>query len=891
MINRPHFPLFPVWRLFLLTAVSFLLSVALLPALDLSRLDSAETELESLVAEWQAEWTRNPIPATARELAASLQALGMIERQAGKPDEALVHLTAACDLFRDHAPSELTDANEVLALIRQDLGDFEAAEKILRQVLAIRTQEKDATRLAATCDHLAMNLLLQGRYTEVPSLLDRAEASTPPEDVDFRARILSHRGKLAHTLGSHARAAAYFEQALALSIQEPELRLALRSQLALSQLRLGKIDLARVGTEIAADEARRLFADNHLAAVPYLNNLGAIALSQGDLEIARSTFTEALEMLENSLGPDHPGLIGPLNNLGVAEQEIGDYAAAHIHLERAAALQKSHLPPTHLRVAETERNLARNSLLAGDPDARDHVIRATAIGLDLLDRLIRDGTENERLNFLERLDLVSLPCAIGDSELIANVLLASKARLLDAMLAGSAPGPRSTWQQLQAALAPDSAFVDTCRFTPLGDSRSPAYGAIVILPSGPPRWIPLGTDSDLENWLAAFHNRLRWLTAHLGGEEATPPALKLRTILRALEREFWTPLQLPPEIRNVAWSPDSRLHFLPLSALLDPENRPLASRFLQITTVTSGRDLLNPPPSSGLMTSPWTIFNVSDFPRSNAPPDATPLAKLLASLGPMPGTRAEADKLWPLAPPHSIFLSDHAATEDALRTLNPPPAVLHLGCHAFFLPENDPDPGLAIDFDERSDLLRAGGLVLYNGALRRPDSHQDSADDDLLFPREIAALPLQGTRLVTLSSCESGAGTPVSGEGVLGLRRAFSLAGVREIVVALWPVADDSTPEFMDHFYRLAVASDHPAQALWQTQAHFLAAAPDYSAFELGVLRYAPFVLSQNGPLQTGPPIELRSAPYHRFWIPALATIPLLLFVVARLLSRSKRCD
>lgn len=888
MIHHPQSSLIPAWRRVLLTTASLLFSGIASFALDLTQLDSAESELESLVTAWQTEWSRHPTPANARELAASLQALGMIERQAAKPDEALDHLTAACDLFRDHAPDSLDDASEALALTRQDLGHFEAAEQLLRQVLDHRIQGDDATRLAATCDHLAMNLLLQGRYTEVPPLFDRAEAAIPPDNADFRARILSHRGKLAHTLGSHSRAAATFEQALALPIQDPELRLALRSQLALSQLRLGKLNLARAGTEAAADEARRLFTNNHLAAVPYLNNLGAIALSQGDLEIARATFAEALDMLVSSLDPDHPALIGPLNNLGVAEQELGDYSAARLHLERAATLQKKHLPPTHLRVAETERNLARNSLLAGDPDARDHVVRATHIGLDLLDQLIRQGTPNERLNFLERHDLVSLPCALGDPELIANVLIASKARLLDAMLTGSAPAHRPTWRDIQSALAPGCAFVDTCRFTTLDATRGAAYGAIVILPSGPPRWIPLGTDASLENWLSAFHERLRWLSTSLSGTSTTPPTLKLRTILRALEREFWAPLQLPPDVRNVAWSPDSRLHFLPLCALLDENDRLLASRLLQVATVTSGRDLLNPAPSTPLTGAPWTVLNISSFPRSPAAPDASPLEQLLSNLGPMPGTLAEAEKLSHLAPYGSTYLRDQAATESALRNLPAPPTVLHLGCHAFFLPRENPDTTLAIDFDEQSDLFQAGGLVLYRGALQQSTPMGDSPDDDLLFPQEIATLHLQGTRLVTLSSCDSGAGTPVSGEGLLGLRRAFSLAGAREIAVALWPVADNSTPEFMDHFYRLAIASNRTAQALWQTQAHFLSTPADRPDFELAVLRHAPFVLSQNGPLVAAAPIALPPAA-RRPWIPALAAIPLLFFLASRLLSKSRK--
>ena len=237
----------------------------------------------------------------------------------------------------------------------------------------------------------------------------------------------------------------------------------------------------------------------------------------------------------------------------------------------------------------------------------------------------------------------------------------------------------------------------------------------------------------------------------------------------------------------------------------------------------------------------------------------------------MPGTRIEADKLRSLAPAGSRFLSGPQANESTLRQLAASPSVLHLGCHAFFLQNKASPLGMPIDFDEHSDLLFAGGLVLYRGTERQPDSPRLADDDDLLFPSEIARLPLHDTRLVTLSSCESGAGTPVSGEGLLGLRRAFSLAGAREIVVALWPVSDESTPGFMERFYQLALRSDRPAQALWQTQGEFLSAATSDDDFELAVLRYAPFVLSQNSPLTIGPAIAASqpSAAFQKY--PGLA--------------------
>jgi CHAT domain-containing protein len=367
-----------------------------------------------------------------------------------------------------------------------------------------------------------------------------------------------------------------------------------------------------------------------------------------------------------------------------------------------------------------------------------------------------------------------------------------------------------------------------------------------------------------------------------------PPPLKMRGILRALEREFWEPLQLPAGTDHIAFSPDSRLHFLPISALLDRENRPLSTRLLQVTTVTSGRDLIDPLPVASLSKNPWSVLTVSDFPKSTSNPGGDQLLSLLADLAPMPGTRIEVEKLRQLAPSGSEFLNGPQANESSLRRLAASPSVLHLGCHAFFLQENASPAGMPIDFDEQSDLLFAGGLVLYHGAERHADSPRLADDDDLLFPSEIARLPLHHTRLVTLSSCESGAGTPVSGEGLLGLRRAFSLAGAREIVVALWPVSDDSTPGFMERFYQLALRSDRPAQALWQAQGEFLSAAAADDDFELAVLRYAPFVLSQNSPLTVGPTITAWPPPSSSkmTWFGVLAAVPLLLFIISRILLK-----
>jgi len=867
-------------------------------ALDFNDLGAAEKELEQLAAEWQSAHRENPSAEAAENLALTLQTLGIVERQAGKPDEALVHLEKACELLEAHAPGLLVDGLEVKALTLQDLGKLEESGDLLRKVVETResnTATSDQVALSASLDHLALNLLYQGHYAEVGPLIDKAiVAIGTDDDPDGLAQLLGHRGRLHHTLGSHSRAIDDFREALRLPFDNPEMRLTLESQIALAQLRLGKIEEARSGTDEVAKAAREYFATDSIRAVPYINNSGEMALSLGEYAEARARFQEVVEILEAALGGHHAQLIGPLNNLGVTEQAMGDYAEAKVHLERAAELQSEHLPAIHLRVAETERNLARNSLLSEAPDAKKHVARATKLGLDLLDQLISNGSEKERLNFLERFDLVSLPCATGDAELIADVLLASKARLLDTMLSEATPAGSVKWQDIQSSLEKGTAFIDTCRYFTIETSAEESYGAILILPEGPPKWIPLGSAADLQGWMDAFRKRLVWRSSSSGGASGPPPPLKTRGVLRALHQNFWQPIAefLPPETQHIAYSPAGMLHFMPLAALMAPDGRTLSNTYLQVTTVGSGRDLLNHASAGGLMDRAWSVLTVSDFPDAKESESEDPLLDLLYHLQPMPGTQDEASRLKRIAPVGSLFLTDKESTEETLHHLPNSPSVLHLGSHAFFLDDPNASSEYPVDFDERSDLLFSSGLVLYHGTQRTLDSSRLSDSDDLLFPSEIAQLPLQGTRLVTLSSCESGAGTPVSGEGVLGLRRAFSLAGAQEVVVALWPVSDVSTPTFMEHFYRRAAASDRPAQALWQTQGDFLAAATSEDEFELAVLRFAPFVLSQSSALVSGPSLPSSDIPKTSSLSTSprrylLAVIPLMIFLLARLTKSS----
>jgi CHAT domain-containing protein len=99
---------------------------------------------------------------------------------------------------------------------------------------------------------------------------------------------------------------------------------------------------------------------------------------------------------------------------------------------------------------------------------------------------------------------------------------------------------------------------------------------------------------------------------------------------------------------------------------------------------------------------------------------------------------------------------------------------------------------------------------------RRPG---EVADDGILTALEVAELDLGSAELVVLSACETGLGEVADGEGLLGLQRAFQMAGARTVLASLWQVEDTATQQLMTAFYEnLWKNRLSPAEALRRAQ-------------------------------------------------------------------------
>jgi CHAT domain-containing protein len=125
-----------------------------------------------------------------------------------------------------------------------------------------------------------------------------------------------------------------------------------------------------------------------------------------------------------------------------------------------------------------------------------------------------------------------------------------------------------------------------------------------------------------------------------------------------------------------------------------------------------------------------------------------------------------------------------------------------------------------------ADILKQSGYDLFHfaghGHYNFEDVQQSGlvcADGLLTLHRIQRQMPLEKTRLVVLSACETGlVDMGKATDEFIGLPSGFLSAGVSAVVSALWPVEDSATMALMAHFYKQIGEGVKPAAALQEAQ-------------------------------------------------------------------------
>ena len=221
------------------------------------------------------------------------------------------------------------------------------------------------------------------------------------------------------------------------------------------------------------------------------------------------------------------------------------------------------------------------------------------------------------------------------------------------------------------------------------------------------------------------------------------------------------------------------------------------------------------------------------------------VANGVATLPPLPDTRAEIEQVASHFPNQPTLLLGDQATEASLRRLP-------LEQYGY------------IEFATHG-LVRQDIAGLTEAALAlTPVTAADTFDDGLLTAPEIADLPLHA-RFVALSACNTALSdsTKFASE-IPGLASAFQAAGVPATLATLWPVESDASKRIVEETFQSVIENhDGPAIALAQAQRDYLAHSPtpahQHPRF------WAPFVMYGDGTTTTisapgGPSVQLEEA-------------------------------
>jgi CHAT domain-containing protein/Tfp pilus assembly protein PilF len=818
-----------------------------------------------------------------------LNELGSLQRNKGQYAKAEATLQRALAINQktlgpDH--TQTADSLNRLGLVYRAMNDYVKAERLLRQSLEIteRTLGPDNPRVVIFLDNLQTVHFDLGDLEQAQRDLERAlviaEKVLDPDHPD-QARLLNNLGNLYRLRGDNARAEPLLSRALAayektFGAASPRVADTLQNLGIVARQRKDYARAIEFYSRALAIREKTVGPD-HQNVAALLNNIANIHHAQHDFAKALATQQRALKIAEKAVGPYHGLTLTLLANIARSYMAMGDRAnaiqfqtRAEMGQETAAALdlvigsERQKLAYVGDLAESSARTISLNLDLApNDPDAAN---LAAVVLLQRKGRVL-DAISDSFKSLRER----SRP----EDQKLLDQWSSTVARLAGLALDGPGKMPREEYQKqltfleeerekfeaeisersaefraqtqpvtltsVQAAIPNNAALIEFATYRPFDPKAvstdeafgKPHYVAYVIRREGTPQGKDLGETKAIDDAIDAWRQALR-----------DPQRGDARELGRVVDEKVMRPIRDSLGDANQLFiSADGQLNLIPFAAFVDEQGRYLIQRY-SLTYLTSGRDLLRIQIARESKTAPLIIANPSfgeteqvssktkspgsNGTRKSGRPSIIAAADMSSIyFAPLSGTAQEALSIQSLLP-DARLLTGFQATKVALKQVSAP-RVLHIASHGFFLAERAKDKSETNPTNKSSQAdnpLVRSGLALADANLHRGSV----GDDGILTALEASGLNLWG-KLVVLSACDTGVGEVRTGEGVYGLRRAFTLAGAESLVMSLWPISDYATRTLMTSYYQNLKADMGRGEALRQVQLDMLKKNPKLHPF------------------------------------------------------------
>ena len=759
-----------------------------------------------------------------------------------------------------------------LATLSRAMGDFGRAESWYLQCLQTRRKllGNEHPAYASSLNNLALFYHATGDYKKSEDLLLQClkiQKKILGQEHPVYAGTLINLASCYDLLGEYSRAEPLYLQCM-------------------------KIQKETVGTQ-------------HPAFASALHNLALSYSQKGDYAKAEPLYLQSLGIRGKILGKNHPDYANGLHQLAVLCRSMGDRPRAAELMVSSLDHTVRHLDETSLVLSERQQldmnQMLRHQLdsylsLALDTgqDIRVDAARAamkwkgaTLVRQRSMRLASRDPNIAQRFKQLQQVarQLASLSRAkhTADNagwEQQINSLTIEKEKL-EAELSRSSAAFRSTLKtvsskMIQASIPREGILIDFLEFRRSKPAREkgqweavPSLLAIVATRDGDPQLFEMGpikpVSEAIDTWRRSY---------------GTSPEGKLAA--KALRKLLWAPLlEQISGAETILVSTDGALGRFPFGVLpgKQPNTYLIEDHRLAMVPVPLLLPALVNNQTSQKATHELLLMGGVDYdadlrhkePSQNDASAAMPVNRTFAFLE---GASGEISAIKDVYRDHGDFesssvltLEGSMATESRFREQAPQFLNLHLATHGFFAPTSQVSAmssrsvqrshmqGRLASDDQRVIGFNPGLLsgLVFAGANRESKSGED---DGILTSQEISFMPLEGVETVVLSACETGLGEVAGGEGLIGIQRAFQVAGVRSTVASLWKVDDDVTRVLMISFYRnLRVKGLSRLDALREAQLEFSATPVDFRPSERIETRFSTtFRNKRTPPLTTGAP-------------------------------------
>jgi CHAT domain-containing protein/tetratricopeptide (TPR) repeat protein len=781
-------------------------------------------------------------------------------------------------LGENHESTARTLTN--LAGLYFDQGDYAKAEPLFRKAVEItkKVLGENHPRSATTLGGLAVLYHSMADYAKAEALYRRVleiRRKLLGENHPDTATSINNLAELYRSIGDVSKVEPLLRQALeirqkVLGENHPETA---NSFSNLAALYSSKADFARAEPLLrrALEINKKVFGENHPDTATRINNLAFMYDSMGDHAKAEELYRQVLEIRQKVLGENHPDTAQSFSNLALLYYSMGDYAKAEPLCRRALEIYERHFANTFQVQSERQQlllagllrvNLDKQLAIGGNAGARAsdlyrHVLlwKGAVFVRQLANRTLRRRRDlKARFDELASVDVRLATLALRGpgrqrrdawEEQVAQ-LSRQKDSLERSLSTESAefreqrallhPKP----EDLQTVLLERTALVDVLEYWhgyPSAAKPGQLNGerrlvAFVVRHDRHIVRVELGPSEPITEAVQFWLDRIKRAPDTVSGRDGAA--------LRAL---IWQKLEpLLEGCDTVLISPDGSLNRLPFAALPGAKDGSYLFEEMNLVVVPVPRLLLQKDGPEKPGDRSLLIVGDVNYDGSHGKVDVLIATTRSAIRGDQGGTlefarlkstSAEVANIrtsFQHVFPHGQVraLSGDNATEANFRHDAPNYHYLHLATHGFFAPPqiasalapSKEEPGRAIGELTRKGIAGAHPGLLSGVALSGANTPSaPDQDDGILTAIEVAGLDLERADLVVLSACETGLGAVAGGEGVMGLQRAFQIAGAKNVVASLWKVNDQATAALMGLFYhKLWVEKKTPAVALREAQ-------------------------------------------------------------------------